>query len=584
MDLVTWSLEELAKRFEDAGVDFRGDPVRWIRDRLKEHIWSKQAEILESVRDNRYTAVHACHGVGKSFIASRTICWWISTNDVDDVYVVSTAPTARQVEAILWREIKKAHKKGKLAGRINQGNQPLWKIDGEEVGMGRKPADHDAHGFQGIHAKRVLVVVDEACGVPKLLWDAIDALATNEFSRVLAIGNPDDPGTHFRTICQPGSGWNVIRIDGRGSPNMGRSEIDKLDQVEPGLTAKMYDVLAECHVEPSTEEIPENVRPMLTSPLWVVERAKRWGTNSALWTSKVRGLFPDSNMEGVIPLGWVERAIDRWIDWQDARAPELAGHPLRRGQDRRRHDRYGHAAGQLRLHDPSILGARHQGDDGRLAPPGPAHRHGGQDGPAVRPGHPTPAVRGRRDRRGRRSGGQPPAPHARAAPAAPAPRGRLQRLRAVRTDGQERGVRLLQQPRGGLVAPAGAAGPASARRLAHHAAGRRAATRRPHRAEVEAVRLRLSAEDQGGAEGGHPGAAGALAGHRRHGRHAVLDAGRTEGCRLGLPGTVGISTQQRRSGRLEQRRRPGRRALGLGACKRWRDRIPARARRPWTKR
>jgi hypothetical protein len=328
MDLVTWSLEGLARRFEDAGVDFRGDPVRWIKDTLHEFIWSKQAEILESVRDNRYTAVHACHGVGKSFIASRTIAWWISTNDVDDVYVVSTAPTARQVEAILWREIKKAHKKGKLAGRINQGNQPLWKIDGEEVGMGRKPADHDAHGFQGIHAKRVLVVVDEACGVPKLLWDAIDALATNEFSRVLAIGNPDDPGTHFRTICQPGSGWNVIRIDALRSPNMCRSEIDKLDQVEPGLTAKMYDVLAECHVEPSTEEIPENVRPMLTSPLWVVERAKRWGTNSALWTSKVRGLFPDSNMEGVIPLGWVERAIDRWIEWQDAGAPELPGQPV----------------------------------------------------------------------------------------------------------------------------------------------------------------------------------------------------------------------------------------------------------------
>lgn len=328
MDLVKWSLEDLARRFEDAGVDFRGDPVRWIKDTLHEYIWSKQAEILESVRDNRYTAVHACHGVGKSFIASRTIAWWVSTNDTDDVYVVSTAPTARQVEAILWREIKKAHKKGQLKGKINQGNQPLWKIDGEEVGMGRKPADHDAHGFQGIHAKRVLVVVDEACGVPKLLWDAIDALATNEFSRVLAIGNPDDPGTHFRVICQPGSGWNVIRIDALRSPNMCRTEIDKLDAVEPGLTQKMYDVLAEAGVRPSEEEIPDGVRPMLTSPLWVVERARRWGTNSALWTSKVRGLFPDSNMEGVIPLGWVERAVERWLEWQENGAPEQPGQPV----------------------------------------------------------------------------------------------------------------------------------------------------------------------------------------------------------------------------------------------------------------
>jgi len=142
---------------------------------------------------------------------------------------------------------------------------------------------------------------------------------------VLAIGNPDDPGTHFREICQPGQGWNVIRIDALRSPNMCRSEIDRLDDVEPGLTERMYEVLREAGVQPSTEEIPDAVRPMLTSPLWVVERAKRWGTNSALWTSKVRGMFPDSNMEGVIPLGWVERAIDRWIEWQDAGAPEQPG-------------------------------------------------------------------------------------------------------------------------------------------------------------------------------------------------------------------------------------------------------------------
>jgi hypothetical protein len=328
MDLYGFTLDTLAEHYKSAGVVWFESPVEWIREKLGEFIWSKQADIMESIRDNRYTACQACHGVGKSFIASRAVAWWIATNPVEDVYVVTTAPTARQVEAILWREIKKAHKAGELAGKINQGNQPLWKIDGVEVAMGRKPADHDAHGFQGIHAKRVLVVVDEACGVPKLLWDAIDSLATNEYARVLAIGNPDDPGTHFRQICQPGSGWNTIRIDALRSPNLCTTEIDKLDRVEQGLTAKMYEVLREAGISPSTEAIPDAVRPMLTSPLWVVERAKRWGTSSALWTSKVRGLFPDSNMEGVIPLGWIERAMDRWEEWDAAGRMPQPGHTV----------------------------------------------------------------------------------------------------------------------------------------------------------------------------------------------------------------------------------------------------------------
>jgi len=46
-------------------------PGQWIRDVLKEEIWSKQEEICESVIANRYTAVKACHGPGKSFIAAR---------------------------------------------------------------------------------------------------------------------------------------------------------------------------------------------------------------------------------------------------------------------------------------------------------------------------------------------------------------------------------------------------------------------------------------------------------------------------------------------------------------------------------
>ena len=47
-----------------------------------------------------------------------------------------------------------------------------WKIGNELVGFGRKPADTDEHGFQGIHAPFVLIVLDEACGIPEQLWIA----------------------------------------------------------------------------------------------------------------------------------------------------------------------------------------------------------------------------------------------------------------------------------------------------------------------------------------------------------------------------------------------------------------------------
>lgn len=58
----------------------------------------------------------------------------------------------------------------------------------------------------------------EAGGVPANIFNAVDSLATNIHARVLAIGNPDDPASHFATICKPGSGWKVIRISAYDTP------------------------------------------------------------------------------------------------------------------------------------------------------------------------------------------------------------------------------------------------------------------------------------------------------------------------------------------------------------------------------
>jgi hypothetical protein len=53
------------------------DPVGFITERLGEHVWSKQRQIAEAVRDHRRVAVPSAHETGKSFIAARIAAWWI---------------------------------------------------------------------------------------------------------------------------------------------------------------------------------------------------------------------------------------------------------------------------------------------------------------------------------------------------------------------------------------------------------------------------------------------------------------------------------------------------------------------------
>lgn len=315
--------------------NFAVDPAGWVENN-GEGIWSAQREILESVRDNRYTAVHSAHDLGKSFIASRTIAWWIDSHPIGSAFVVSTAPTAAQVSAIMWREVGKIHKKAGLDGKINRAGYPQWLVDGELIGYGRKPADYEQSAFQGIHAQYVLVVVDEACGVARNLYDAVDALATNDHARVLAIGNPDDPSSHFATVCNPGSGWNVIHLDGLRSPNMTYKRVIGDDPDNPNFP--LLAALMEIEQIPySTEEVSDFLRDLLITERWIEERIERWcgvpraqvealdkvalgnlvknrADGSSLFTAKVRGIFPTTSSEGIIPLGWVQRAMDRWHD------------------------------------------------------------------------------------------------------------------------------------------------------------------------------------------------------------------------------------------------------------------------------
>lgn len=280
------------------------DPAAWARDFLGVHLWSKQVEVAKSLVDNRYTAVPACHDSGKSFFAAVAGCWWTSTHKEEETFLTSTAPTAPQVSAILWREIANLHSKGGLAGRITMGMIPEWKIGNRLVGFGRKPSDYDQSAFQGIHARYPVIIVDEAGGIPKQLWDAVDALATNENARVLAIGNPDDSTAHFATICQPGSGWNVIPIDGLTTPGMTEERLRKYPD--------LYRYFVENGIPFSEEEVPDYLYEVLLSPNWVEERLKRWGPKSALWIAKVRGQFPPTGSEGIIPLAWVQAAVNRW--------------------------------------------------------------------------------------------------------------------------------------------------------------------------------------------------------------------------------------------------------------------------------
>ncbi len=266
----------LRERQKAKGYDlYPNDPVGFITDILDEQPWSIQARIAEALRDNPYVAVPSCFGSGKDWIAARIVAWWVSTGGI----AVTTADTYRQVRDILWRELRRAHRRGELPGVI-PSVESRWEISSEAWAIGIKPEDYNPEGLQGIHGRRVLVVIDEANGVGPDLWDAAKGLVVNEQSRILAIGNPHEPQGPFHEACRAKT-WHVIHISVFDTPNF------------------------------TGEPVPEKAAEELVSPFWLDQRRAEGLEGTPWWQAKVLGQFPDTASNAVIPLAWVEQARAR---------------------------------------------------------------------------------------------------------------------------------------------------------------------------------------------------------------------------------------------------------------------------------
>lgn len=284
-DLAAW--ESALLQLDDDGrlERWRRDPVAWIEERLGEHAWSKQSELLLSVVENKLTSVQSSHGTGKSHSVSRLVGYYLDNYPPGDFFIVTTAPTWPQVRAIIWRYIAQMASQHDLPGYVTQNAE--WKIGNELVAFGRKPSDHNQQGMQGQHGRRgVIAIIDEASGVPEQIWNAIDSMATTSESRIVAVGNPDSISSRFHKVCTTEPGWNRIKI----------SSFDT-----PAFTG---------------EDVPEDVARGLVQREWVEDKARRWGVDSPLYRIKVLGEFADSE-DGLIPLSWVQAANQRWIEWND---------------------------------------------------------------------------------------------------------------------------------------------------------------------------------------------------------------------------------------------------------------------------
>lgn len=276
-----------ARRSAEGGAaDFirrsRRDPVWWIETVLGRPLWSGQRRIATSVRDNRQTAVRSCHGPGKTFIAAAVALWFLYV--WPDSRVVTTATKWSQVKNLLWHEINQLHSKAPIAGGLGGVclQTQLYLPDGRyALGLSTRPGQEES--FQGHHAPHILLLYDEASGVPTPVYEAGEGYMTTEGARKLMIGNPTRAeGEFYKAFHSERAEYACHHISAFDTPAF------------------------------TGEAVPEDMLTRLVSQRWVEERRRRW-EGTALWDVKVLGDFPKAADDTVMSLGLIEAAQGREV-------------------------------------------------------------------------------------------------------------------------------------------------------------------------------------------------------------------------------------------------------------------------------
>jgi hypothetical protein len=318
-------------------VAYQDDPVAYAHDRLGLRLTPDQEEILDSVRQNRRTIAKASHAVGKTFIAAAASCWWYDCWDEHIVYI--TAPTWKQALGLTFKQIKRF--------RLNLG------LPGDVLDSGlvrdpdrlREPAHfikainaESGEGFQGEHSAPILIVMEEAVGVPPYIWEATDGLMTSPECRTLCIGNPTDEATQFGQACATPL-YHVLTICALEHPNI----LAELAAQPPPFPAAvrlqwLREMLEkECQPADTREgdcfafyDLETLDRALMGIPV-PADAPKVHYLPTASFQGRVLGEFPTQADEQVIPRGWINALP--LLDAED-NPPEVGCDVARHGSDR----------------------------------------------------------------------------------------------------------------------------------------------------------------------------------------------------------------------------------------------------------
>ena len=273
-------------------LQLREDPTLFVRVILGAEPQPWQEEALLAIRDNDRVAIRSGHGVGKTAFLSWVVLWWMLTHY--PVKVACTANTASQLGDVLWPEINKW---GRKLPEVFQ-SQLEFKSDKIELKGGadsfaveRTSRKEQPEALQGFHSPHMLFVVDEASGVPDIIFEVGQGAMSTEGAKTVMVGNPTRSSGYFHDAFHRNTErWWTRRVG-----------CNEANSVSDGFIDDMK---------------------------------RQYGEDSNIYRVRVLGEFPEADDDVVVPLHLIESAVTRDVEATETVMPVWGLDVARFGDDR----------------------------------------------------------------------------------------------------------------------------------------------------------------------------------------------------------------------------------------------------------
>lgn len=292
------------------------DPMWYTREILGvPYIPLAQQKIIKAVKEYDRVGVTACHGIGKTFTLGSLVPWFLTAHPMSNV--ITTAPTNRQVNALLWNEIRQRVRNAKipLGGELLE--TPKWKLTEKWFAEGFSPqkgskesrsGETNNSSGQGYHAEDFLGIMDEATGIPAMMWEQFNSMATSANAKLVAIGNPTTKNCEFYEKTKSRL-WHFVSLSCFDSPNLTVNGIHTKDDLK-----RLLDRLNDMSEEEMRYTIArfKVVHRSLVTLQWVITMAlDEWGFNSIPFKTRVLGEWPDIEVDIFFSEHMIEEACLR---------------------------------------------------------------------------------------------------------------------------------------------------------------------------------------------------------------------------------------------------------------------------------